>query len=63
MELLITSNCYYRKFMNLDFVYQIYISNVLSLNNKMNIAKITTNVYDIYSETNFSTNPKTPWDE
>jgi hypothetical protein len=50
---------YCKDFINLNLIDQNY-SNITSLKNIINIVKIETNAYDLHSETNHKTIPKSP---
>jgi len=53
----------YKEVINPDIEYQSYISLIVSLKNKINIAKIRTNSSELHSELWHWKNPKMPWDE
>ena len=52
---------YYKEVINPTLEDQNYLSVLTSSKNKINIAKIRTNSYELHSETGRWTVPKIPW--
>jgi hypothetical protein len=54
---------YYKEVVNPNLEYQKYLFILTRINNKISIAKIWTNSYELYYETRRWTIPKMLWDE